>query len=552
MPVLQLLMHGECRDVPLNRAPADMWSEVTGAKPGDGCMLPERYFDDAFSVSTAVYPQHLRMSRAAGAALDRFFIIGTAAASITDQSLVLKLVTATGTVVFASASPTEWTASGLCKLLGNEVQNAWTGGRFNTWEVFNAPGLYYPGTANGLYPCAYDTMTSPAPANAVMLTGWPAGAPDYLMTYAIRPYRDFLVALQKWQVVGGNQIKYQSTIFWSDSAGTGLPTTWTPAAGNQAGDADLYDTPGPLIDAHVLGDDLIVFKPGSCVRMTYVGGAEVMRFSVLNASAGVINRNCIVQHGSRLLVFGRNDIYALSTDGSTESLLTDGVRRYIYGKIAEHENFDGCSLHLSGFEQRLYAFYGQNSSDAADEQYTSQCSVLDLRTGRWGQLTLSTDAYGGYVTAETVGRDSSGDLDTVPGRADYVWLIGNGAANISDSVQVLGGRDFGAANNQVSTLLRKAIDMGEPQRSKIVTGIRLLVDAAVGEYFTVTLTGQQLLDGASTETSGTLTWLAGTTQQLDCLVSGKFFDLTVSNEAIDLPEWKLYGVELEYELRGQW
>lgn len=549
----QLLMHGQARDVPLNRAPVDMWSEVTSAVPGDGCMVPARRMSLAFSGKfTGVWPQHLRLSRGSGAAFgsrrDEFFLISTANPAPADPSIGLRLLDATGTVIIGLASPAPWYAGGGCAI-DLPYQNCWTGGEFNGWHVFNAPGTIYAGTGNGLFPCAFDQTAFPRPAAAVVLPGWKT-TPGEWRTYAMRPFRDFLVAMQRWTGVG---YKYENTVFWSDAAGTGLPATWTPAAGNQAGDADLNDTPGPLIDGYVLGDDFVIFKPGSCVRMSYVGGSQVFQFSTLNSAAGIINRNCAVPYQGKLLVFGRNDIYALSRDGSTESLLTDGVRRYIYGQI-KSEYFDSCSLQLSGSEGRLYAFYGNDNASYR----TPHAAVMDLRTGRWGHVGLvgeSGPSYG-FNSSATIPRTAQDLGIDSRGGSTRVWLIGNNAS--TNNIYVLDCPDMNlvteASNMHVqpASLVRRAIDLDEPQQTKIVKAIRLLCDATPTEQFTVTLTGRQLLDGADTETSGTMTWTAGTTQQLDCLVSGKFFDLTIANQYQQLVPWQLYGVELEYELRGRW
>lgn len=552
----QLLMHGQARDVPLNRAPADMWSEVTSAVAGDGCMAPPRRMSLAFAGKySGIYPQCLRLTRGSGAALgsvaDEFFMIQTTGVSTGDPTLSLRLLDKAGTGI-APVTPAVWTAGGGC---GVDLarQNAWTGGTFNGWEVFNAPGTIYAGTGNGLFPCAFDQTAFPRPAAAVVLPGWKT-TPGEWRTYALRPFRDFLVAMQRWS---GANFKYENTVFWSDAAGTGLPATWTPAAGNQAGDADLNDTPGPLIDGYVLGDDFIIFKPGSCIRMAYVGGSEVFQFSTLNSAAGIINRNCAVPYEGRLLVFGPNDIYALSRDGSTESLLTDGMRRYIYERI-KPDHWDACSLQLSGAEGRLYAFYGNVPSTANSEYFTPDAAVLDLRTGRWGHVGLRGEAGTGlgFSSTATISRTPQATAATSSGLSSRVWLIGSGAS--TNNIYVLDCPEMdligevGNLHPEGSSLIRRAIDLDAPQRSKTVTGLRLLMDAADGEYFSVTLTGRQLLDGASTETSGTMTWTAGTTQQLDCLVSGKFFDLTITNiYQINVP-WKLYGVELDYNLAGSW
>lgn len=548
----RLLMHGECLDVPYNLAPADMWSEVANAKAGDGCMVPALDVRSAlyYAPNPAEYPWHLRLTRGwnGSAWEDQWLKITTDAAALTSSTVELRRYSFTGSVLDSSASPTEWVTPG--RYAQQQLSNSWTGGRFNGWEVFNSPGAI--SGANGLYPCALDMTTNPIPGAAVRLTGWNVTAPNQWRTYALRPYRDFLVAMQRWT---GSTTIDDTTVFWSDAAAAGIPGTWTPAAGNMAGDADLHDTPGPLIDGCILGNDFIIFKSGSCIRMTYVGGAQVFAFQVLNSSAGIINRNCAVAYQGKLLVFGPNDIYALSPDGSTESLMTDGIRRALYRRMNRITlpQYDHCSLQISTAEGRLYAFY---SDTPAADYYATKAAVLDLRTGRWGEMSLGIAGGATGFASSASAQRSAGQINIGYSAPSYVYLVGAEGSGTTNIYQMTGEMTPASdpANLGPVIFTRRAIDCDEPQISKTLRAIRLLVDAPAGTPFTVTVTGRQILDGAAVETSGTLSWTAGTTEQLDCLVQGKFFDVQVVNNyaVANYTDWKLYGLELEYTLRGGW
>lgn len=552
----QLLMHGQCRDIPFNRAPEDMWSEVGNAVAGDGCMSPVRRIVPG-PYAIGLYPRDLRVftGRTSGSSwADYFLVVYTTFLAPSSATLNMQVMTSAGALLVGTCAPAEWTAGGGCGMTGPLTSSSWTGGQFNGWAIVNAPGTLYPGTGNGLFPACYDFTVWPQPANAVIPPGWDVGAGTEWRTYALRPYRDFLIAMQKW--VGANN-RYETTVFWSDAAAGGLPASWTPTAANFAGDADLNDTPGPLIDGHVLGDDFIIFKPGSCIRMSFTGGSNVFSFATLSTTHGVINRNCIVEYQNRLIVFGPNDIYAIDSGGNVESMMTDGVRRYIYGVIntGTAPKFDACSLCISGAEGRLYATYGVKAGSAY--RHAANVAVMDLRTGRWGHLDIGSldPANEGYFTATTINRGPLSTNATGTGSQSYVWLVGGGGV-ANTNILCLDERTTAPAgwvsSLQPVTLYRSSLDMDEPTRTKLVTGVRLLVDAEAGEQFTVTVSGQQLLDGAGIETSGSQIWTAGTTEKIDCTVAGKFIGLEITQSHQALQPWKLYGVQIEYTLGGNW
>lgn len=548
----RLLMHGQCRDIPFNRAPADMWSEVLNVKAGDGCMTPSNSLNELIpNTPPTEYVWHFRLTRGWNGAVweDQWLKIVTTGAggSINDSSITLRRYSRLNDMLDINANPPQWLTNGYTAQEANN--NAWTGGRFNGWEVFNAIGSI-TGAGNGMFPCGINMNVSPQPAEAVVLPGWGMTAEQEWRTYAMRPYRDFLIAMQKWVGTTG---RYETTVFWSDAAAGGLPATWTPTAANFAGDVDLNDTPGPLIDGHVLGDDFIIFKSGSCIRMSFTGGPNVFAFATLSTTAGVMNRNCIVEYQNRLIVFGRSDIYAIDSGGNVESMMTDGVRRYLYAQINANTGpaYDNCSLQLSGAEGRLYAFYGKGAT--GEPAYMQDALVLDLRSGRWGHadLGINAPATGGFAAVATASRCQSTTLTETGGSQTYVWVSNLGAGTgvmrcFNDPIPEW-------VNSGPISLTRRAIDLDEPQQSKTVSGIRLLCDADTATGLTVRLTGRQVLDGTATEDSGDLIWTSGTTQQIDCLVSGKFFDLTVSQtNGQGYGPWKLYGIEIEYNMAGNW
>jgi hypothetical protein len=179
---------------------------------------------------------------------------------------------------------------------------AWSGCVLNGIPVIN----------NGLNPPMYWDFNTANKAKP--LPGWPAGA----TCKAIRAFKYHLFALN----VFSGTADYPSTLWWSKSALPGtIPTEWTPGPANDAGDMDLGDTPGEIVDGLALRDSLIVYKEFSTYSLSYVAGQFIYTSRKLFLTSGVAALNCIVEVDGAHFIFTGNDV--IRTDGQNFESLVD-------------------------------------------------------------------------------------------------------------------------------------------------------------------------------------------------------------------------------------
>ena len=107
-----------------------------------------------------------------------------------------------------------------------------------------------------------------------------------------RPFREYMLAGN----VHLDDATYPSRIMWCNPVEPGqVPDDWVPTDTNRAGDVDLADTPGSIIDMHPLRDYLMVYKRDSVYLCKWVGGNEVFSFKRVTTAEGLNTKDCLVE-----------------------------------------------------------------------------------------------------------------------------------------------------------------------------------------------------------------------------------------------------------------
>lgn len=209
------------------------------------------------------------------------------------------------------------------------------------WPAYNE-GQISGGLLNGI-PFVNNPGRSPVtwtgatalPTLATALAGWPAN----YQAKVLRSYRDFLVA---GHVYDGTQWN-QDQIIWSDRAGVAaLPTTWTAAATNEAGDATLGDTQGQIVDMCPLGSANLIYKDSSVYLMEEIGFPEVFAIRMLTNSFGLAGLHCVQNFNGNHILFSNYDV--LEYDGrQARSILSPYARQWLNDLIVD----SGLGLDIS-------------------------------------------------------------------------------------------------------------------------------------------------------------------------------------------------------------
>jgi hypothetical protein len=430
-------------DLPASELPPNIWSGGENVCFRNGFARNRKGFTEAFTTPTAI-PYWLDIFTTATA---RFVVqAGTASVFVDDGSTRTDI---TGT------PPT------------GGVDDRWTGGDYNTILVINN-GVDAPMYWNG------DTGT-----NLASLTNWPAN----YTCQTLRPFKDYLVA--------GNIFDGSSTnpqlVMWSSSAEAGsLPSTWTAAATNDAGD-DPFSGVGPIVDFLPLGDVNIVYGQYGRVSMQWVGGNSVFRFQRLPGNDGLFARGCVVQTPKGHVFLSPGDVM-LHSGGEAQSI-ADGVCRDWLQANMDTTNATRSFLCVNQQEKEVWVCF-----PATGDSTCTTALAWNWESGKWSTpLSLPNLTYGasGLVSS---GLASSWGSDTETWDEDITtWDQDPYSSNQARLVVATttpklalantGSLDFGSS---VAWHIEKyGISLGDADTLKVISRSRPHVKAVAGTQMLV-------------------------------------------------------------------
>jgi|TARA_Y100000310_G_scaffold194917_1_gene194928 hypothetical protein len=260
------------------------------------------------------------------------------------------------------------------------------------------------------------------PASEAKLAGRSGGSCD-----SIRSFRTFLVGLN-WNNPEDRAEEEPRLVKWSTEASYySLPSTWSASdATLDAGEYELADTPGNIIDGMAFGDSFFIYKDASIYIMNYVGTPYIFSFKLLSPTIGLLAKGAIAEFESGHFFMGNSDFYW--NNGQTiKPMLSNKMRRTIYDEL-NGDNYQKCFVAADYIRNEMLACYPAGSStvvnkaliwnwventfslrDLPDVSHISS-GILEITTGsKWSaQATLNdasftsvTPANGGNVTVDT-------------------------------------------------------------------------------------------------------------------------------------------------------
>ncbi len=392
-----------------------------------------------------------------------------------------------------------------------------------------------------------------SPASAcTSLPGWGNGH----KCEAMRSFKNYLIALAYDNGVTADP----NLVVWSDAAAPGnLPSSWTPAADNDAGSVSLAETDGIIIDGAPLKDQFICFKRGSTYTLDFIGGNFIFAVRKLFDTTGILARNCVVELRGRQYVMTDGDI--IVHDGyQAQSLVDRRWRRFIFDNI-DSENFINSFVTLYEAKSEIWFCFPTAGNEAPNVAV-----VYNYDEGEFGVRNLeapATHADAGIVPAEaapaTDWDSQTASWDTYPGN----WNQTNfnpaqdelvTANNDSTFYSIDTGADAAGADI-VSTLSRESLDFGEPDRVKFVKAIWPRVAGIAANTFE-NGSSFKIRVGTQMEPHESITWepfqnfTAGNAAKVDVLARGRL--ISVEIQSTGGGRWRCSGFDFEYELRGRY
>ena len=369
------------------------------------------------------------------------------------------------------------------------------------------------------------------------LPGWPAGT----ICKAIAAFRFHIFAFD----IDGPSGHFESQVAWSDAADPGaVPSTWTAAATNEAGDAILADTPGPIMCGAPLAGSLVIFKRSSTYAADYVGGERIFNFRLLDGDRGALTRHSVIDVGGVFFVVGDGDIWL--TDGTTwRSIAFGRVRDYLFGQL-EQASYENLFVVHHRAKNEVWVCY-----PTAGNTFATEALIYNVAADAWGVRALTAVTCGAVGIVNDLAADESWNADAEAWDADLsAWNAAN--FSLATEQMLLGANaadltliDSGDATARDATLYRHDLTMGEPERLKFVRRLHCRTNATPGTLYVRVGSRMSVTDST---TWGAEVPLVPPASFVNVRALGRFISAEVRSE--DTEVWQVSGFDLEYELRG--
>lgn len=387
------------------------------------------------------------------------------------------------------------------------------------------------------------------PANPMTdLTGWPAST----TCKAMRAFKFHLFAMDISKPAG----EFPMQVLWSDAAAPGtIPSSWTAAATNEAGDAELSQTPGQIIDGLGLRSSFLFYKQHSAYIADYVGGNNIFNFRKAFITSGVLTRNCIAEYRGRHFVVTDGDI--ILTDGSvTESIADNRMRKFLFNQL-DQDNFEATFVVAFPKQNEIWVCF-----PSAGSTFCDLALIWDGVANAWGVREIPDISHGavGIVSDLSVSEFWDDDADTwdsdtttwnqqnFSNADDRLVLAQPDDATPLDSqfVQVDSGKTFDGANIGAN-IVKQSMAFDEPNRVKFLRRLIPHIKADAGTQVKIRA-GSQMVITDAISWSNEVTYTVGTDQQVDTFAQGKYLSFEFRSDGVN--PWSMTGFDVEAELRG--
>jgi hypothetical protein len=197
-------------------------------------------------------------------------------------------------------------------------------------------------------------------------------------------------------LVFGNTIEtgtnYPQRVRWSD---TGLPESWTPGAGSNAGYQDLTEGVDFITGLEILGDWLIVFKERS-IYAAYLSGTpgQIFAFDIKVDGTGCSAGATISPVKNFLFFMSYDNIY--SFDGLNIASIGDNIKDELFSIVNASAMGNSFSLVIESLDE-YHLFIPTGSNTTPDTEF-----IYNYKLNSWTRAEKSSITRTGYYTSLTV------------------------------------------------------------------------------------------------------------------------------------------------------
>jgi len=420
--------------------------------------------------------------------------------------------------------------------------------------------------ANGLDQPQFWALSSGVPATSTRmadLTNWSSGAGSDHYPFSVRAFRTFLIALNITEA----GVAFNKKVKWSTEAAIQtIPTSWDETSATvDAGEYELADTKGKIVDGVALTDTFMIYKEDSTYSMTYVGTPFIFAFRQLSPTIGALAKNCVAEfsdeQGTKHFIFGNGDMYV--NDGrQIKPILPHKMRDYVFGDIhgthyeksfvvADYANTEIWACYVTSgnsagqcdkalvynwvnktFTERDipnlgFIGYGTQADPTSTASWNAATSTWTSENKTWSEITSSS-----FISKEGKTLVMASTTDTK--------LYRNNTGNTEDG------------SNMTSFIERTGLSMdaqGQPNHAMVKQVTSVWPKMSASGVTTVNVyVGSQMSTEDSVSWEGPYTFNPNTQSKVPVRVTGKY--IGVKFESTGDQTWRLDGYSLDVSNAG--
>lgn len=513
MPIITIPMageHGVIKDQPPHELPINAWSDASNIRFRENGAERFKGEKQLFDAPTFT-PYWLQQYNANG---KRWWVHAGLNALAADDGT-------SRTVITPASAPT------------GTVDDRWTGGVLNGVLIANN-GVNIPISWGGT-------------GLAVNLVNWPPTT----RAAVVRPFKNYVVALDITKNVGTTNNRFPHMVKWSHPAVPGaLPDSYDETNLTKlAGELDLADDPSLMVDMLPLGDANIIYKESSMWSMVQTGSAdEPFRFQRLPGSVGALAKGCIANTDVGHVVLTPGDVIVHNGQGP-KSIITGVMRRWIFNQI-DSTNRKRAFLTTNPAANEVWVCFPELGKDAC-----TMAAVWNWTTGTWAIRPLNNVTYGavGQIDYNIISTwASNGDTwsdavtawnqdDLSPAQSRLLTAHLTPSIRAVDVSATFDGAVF------TSRLERIGLSFDKPEQVKLIKAVYPRIDAAKGTQVQIQVGGTNDVEVAPTW-SAPVTYTVGSTFKADTFASGRF--ISIRYQSLDNQPWRIRSQDMDVQQMG--
>jgi hypothetical protein len=214
-----------------------------------------------------------------------------------------------------------------------------------------------------------------------------------------------------------DDVNFPRLVKWSTEAATQtLPTSWNETTSTvDAGEFELADTKGAILDGLPLRDSFMIYKEDAVFSMTFVGTPFIFAFRQLSPTIGAIAKNCVAEFDGGHAIFGKGNFYV--NDGQRmKPILPMKLKEYVFQSIDGQQTDKSFVVADYGRNEILFCF----TSDGGGTNFPNKAVVWNYVTNTFTIRDIPDCAHMGYgnvsnPTTSTTWAETAGYWETATG-----------------------------------------------------------------------------------------------------------------------------------------